>query len=39
MYPVMIRAPHENEAEVYRAGAEEWNGETISALGQLLEYI
>jgi putative hydrolase of the HAD superfamily len=39
MYPVMIRASHEIDADIYRAGAEEWDGETISTLGQVIAYI
>jgi hypothetical protein len=39
MVPVMIRALHEIDADVYRTGAEEWNGETISRLGQVIDYI
>jgi putative hydrolase of the HAD superfamily len=39
MHPIMIRAPHEIDADVYRAGAEEWDGETISTLSQVIDYI
>jgi putative hydrolase of the HAD superfamily len=38
MYPIMIRAYHEIDADVYRAGAEEWTGETIGTLGEVIDY-
>jgi putative hydrolase of the HAD superfamily len=39
MHPVMIRAAYEKDVDVYRAGAEEWDGETISTLRQVIDYI
>lgn len=39
MHPVMIRAPHEYGVDVYRSDAEEWEGDTITSLAQVLNYI
>jgi putative hydrolase of the HAD superfamily len=41
MYPVLIRDPNEDSADVYRGDydAEEWHGPTISSLSEVLELV
>ena len=36
MYPVLIRVPHEMNADAYRIDEEEWHGPTISSLSEVL---
>jgi len=37
MHPVLIRVPYEDTHDAHRIDAEEWNGPTISAVGEILE--
>ncbi len=36
MHPVLIRAPHEEHADAFRVDEEEWRGEAVSSLSQVL---
>ena len=39
MHPVLIRVPHEMSADAYRIDEEEWQGQTISSLREVLDML